>query len=203
MRTPQRNFVVEFKSRRRQEKPSAQSIWGNADLKALAREVEEESSHLFNPSEPEASALEQAAAATSLADEGSGNESGDESIVGVGAAEETRIAAPLDHRTDPLLPETLSQAGGTSPNLPRRERSVRKARAKATRSSAKHALPSSAPDLHEGKSAPDMLVDNGAAVDELHGLEAENRRLRGLLVERLHNENRQLRVMLGRFSTSA
>lgn len=51
MKTPQRRFVVEFKSGRRQPKAQTKSIWGNTDLKALAREVEETTPHLFNPSE--------------------------------------------------------------------------------------------------------------------------------------------------------
>lgn len=51
MKTPQRRFVVEFKSGRRQPKAQTKSIWGDTDLKALARDVEETASHLFNSDE--------------------------------------------------------------------------------------------------------------------------------------------------------
>jgi hypothetical protein len=50
MRVPQRNFVVEFKSRSRQPKVSKPaSIWGDTDLNAAARQVEDQSAHLFEP----------------------------------------------------------------------------------------------------------------------------------------------------------
>ncbi len=48
MKTPQRNFVVEFKSVRRQPKVGNSSIWGDTDLKSLVREVEGDTPHLFN-----------------------------------------------------------------------------------------------------------------------------------------------------------
>lgn len=48
MREPQRKFVVEFKTRSRQAKASKPlSIWGDTDLRAVARQVEEQSGHLF------------------------------------------------------------------------------------------------------------------------------------------------------------
>ena len=46
MKTPQRKFVVEFKSPRRQSKTRTNSIWGDTDLKAFAREVEDQPSEL-------------------------------------------------------------------------------------------------------------------------------------------------------------
>lgn len=51
MKTPQRRFVVEFRSGRRKPKAQTNSIWGDTDLKALAREVEDAASHLFNSNE--------------------------------------------------------------------------------------------------------------------------------------------------------
>ncbi|WFU05250.1 hypothetical protein QA648_31510 (plasmid) [Rhizobium sp. CB3171] len=47
MKTPQRNFVVEVKSKRRRSTTRPNSIWGNTDLKALARQAETEAPHLF------------------------------------------------------------------------------------------------------------------------------------------------------------
>lgn len=45
------NFIVEFKSSRRAAKRQGTSIWGDADLKAIAREVENRSPEIFEPSD--------------------------------------------------------------------------------------------------------------------------------------------------------
>ncbi len=51
MRAPQRKFVVEFKSRSRKPKVSTPaSIWGDTDLKAVSRELEEQPDGPFAPS---------------------------------------------------------------------------------------------------------------------------------------------------------
>ncbi len=42
MKRLQRNFLVEYKSSRRSTKPPANSIWGDSDLKAVARELEDQ-----------------------------------------------------------------------------------------------------------------------------------------------------------------
>ncbi|MDI6028600.1 transcriptional regulator [Corticibacterium sp. UT-5YL-CI-8] len=42
MKKPQRSFVVEYKSGRQKSHPKLTSIWGNVDLKSVARDVEEE-----------------------------------------------------------------------------------------------------------------------------------------------------------------
>uniref|UniRef100_UPI000366E936 hypothetical protein n=1 Tax=Rhizobium giardinii TaxID=56731 RepID=UPI000366E936 len=51
MKKPQQTFVVEFKSGRRRLRAPTNSIWGDTDLKALAQEVEDKTSHLFNSNE--------------------------------------------------------------------------------------------------------------------------------------------------------
>lgn len=51
MKTQQRKFVVEVKSSRRRGGALKPSIWGNADLKALAREAAAEAEQLFAPIE--------------------------------------------------------------------------------------------------------------------------------------------------------
>jgi hypothetical protein len=53
----QRRFVVEYKSGRQKSDPKSNSIWGNMDLKSVARDVEEEAipfvpdTHVVNKSE--------------------------------------------------------------------------------------------------------------------------------------------------------
>jgi hypothetical protein len=42
VKKPQRSFVVEYKSGRQKPDPKSNSIWGNMDLKSVARDVEEE-----------------------------------------------------------------------------------------------------------------------------------------------------------------
>lgn len=48
MKTPQQNFVVEYKSGRRHNDARSGSIWGNTDLKALVRAAEADAPHLFD-----------------------------------------------------------------------------------------------------------------------------------------------------------
>lgn len=48
MKTPQQNFVVEYKSGRRHTDARSGSIWGNTDLKALVRAAEADAPHLFD-----------------------------------------------------------------------------------------------------------------------------------------------------------
>lgn len=49
MKPQQRKFIVEVKSPRRRLTTSQSSIWGDTDLKAIARAAETEAPHLFEP----------------------------------------------------------------------------------------------------------------------------------------------------------
>jgi len=42
LKKAQRSFAVEYKSGRRKLDPKSNSIWGNTDLKSVARDLEEE-----------------------------------------------------------------------------------------------------------------------------------------------------------------
>ena len=57
MRAPQRKFAVEYKSRSRKAKPNtSKSIWGDTDLKAVSRALEEADSRFASPEEAPESA---------------------------------------------------------------------------------------------------------------------------------------------------
>lgn len=51
MKPQQRKFIVEVKSTRRRTTARPSSIWGDTDLKALAREAETEAPDLFEPAQ--------------------------------------------------------------------------------------------------------------------------------------------------------
>ncbi len=89
MKRPQQTFVVEKKTKRRQPNAQTKSIWGDTDLKALAREVEDMASHPFNSNEGR----------------------------GTFGSRETRLvnpinAEPLNGRVEVALPE-IQRANGT------------------------------------------------------------------------------------------
>lgn len=53
MRPQQRKFEVEVKPSRRRTTTRPSSIWGDTDLRALAREAEADAPHLFDPTAQE------------------------------------------------------------------------------------------------------------------------------------------------------
>ncbi|EPE93755.1 hypothetical protein RGCCGE502_33191 (plasmid) [Rhizobium grahamii CCGE 502] len=199
MRTPQRSFVVEFKSRRRHQNPSATSIWGNADLKAIAREVEEETSHLFGTSERDSDGVEPAIATSNPAGEGPGT-------VKVAVVSSTSVdgapslSAPADLPARAQAAEALAHpVGGPSPKKRRHATTAVKKHKNSKLRPAKIAVRSSALDFRRQEPAPQVLNIEAPSVDDLDVLDAENRRMRALLAERLRRENGQLRTMLTRF----
>lgn len=51
MKPQQRKFIVEVKSPRRRSTTSQSSIWGDTDLKAIARAAKTDAPHLFEPAQ--------------------------------------------------------------------------------------------------------------------------------------------------------
>lgn len=208
MKTPQRKFVVEFKSPRRQ-KARTNSIWGDTDFKALAREVEEQSSDLTYSRKTEI-ALGTNTAVLPPLDMGSlaettGNVdafqiaqlSGDDlktdalpSMIAehinlepeVAAAEALKMQAPLD------TPEPL---GRPEPQTIAKIAPIKRSR-RRQRSTLSGTL------AHTARAA----VSAEQGLDEIAALDAENKRLKRLLVEHLREQNMRLEQMLERFDLS-
>ncbi|MQW59221.1 hypothetical protein [Sinorhizobium meliloti] len=200
MKTPQRRFVVEFKSGRRQPKAQTKSIWGNTDLKALAREVEETTPHLFNPSEAAGTLNSAETAPADPIDAEPVNQPAHDVDVALapmpfakGAELEISKHQEADHPPGTVVQleegQPASQPGTTSTGTPRK-------RAKRT-----YAQPI-AHNSEVGNEDPKPqtgTVDERISLDELAALEADNKRLKRLLAKQLHAQNVQLKKMLARF----
>lgn len=193
MKTPQRNFVVEIKSKGRRSAVRQGSIWGSTDLKAFARQA--------------------ASVAPQLFEDGQKADPTVEDIVVAPAVENAPVAEPV-----------LAQVAETSDAVPAiavvtvEERSKPQELA-AVQVVAKAAVATRRPrrsdmigrqlpttpkgDDKAGTSVPsDSAAPREPSVDELPALEAENRRLRALLADRLRQQNLWLRLMLHRFGAA-
>ncbi|MFN7102095.1 MAG: hypothetical protein ACK4N1_05675 [Pseudorhizobium sp.] len=189
MKTPQRNFTVEFKSGRRRSGSQPASIWGNTDLKALVRKAEEDAPHLFDSS----------------VDRAAEHESGEmrkptpvvPRILESAKREDAQPVARTQAET--VLPE-LADVASTPPAAPApRFRIAAKRGVRAERDG--RASPRSAARLKKTKPLAAQVPSFAKEpVDDLASLEDENRRLRTMLSHRLLQQNRQLRQMLLRFN---
>ncbi|WP_432289531.1 hypothetical protein SLT36_30935 (plasmid) [Aminobacter sp. BA135] len=203
MKTPKRTFVVEFKSPRRQQKASTKSIWGDTDLKALAREVEEQSSDLTYSSKAEVVPgrstvvlppvdMRSVAETTGNVDavqiaQLSGDDVKTEALPVISAEDidvepEVAAAKALDVQepADTPQPRTISKLAPTKHSR-RRQRSTLSETVAETAPAATSAEP---------------------GLDEIAALDAENKRLKLLLVEHLRDQNLRLEQMLERFALS-
>ena len=191
MKTPQRNFVVEFKSGRRRSSPQPTSIWGNTDLKALVRKAERDAPHLFDPSLGRGADNDPAERQHTTDVTSRILESTDRADAP--PVEETEAERLPPGPADIAIEPPVDPAFHPKATSRRRVRSKRDDRAPKTSDAgaAKTALPEvPGPDLAKG------------SIDDLAGLEEENRRLRSLLSQRLLQQNRQLRQMLVRFDVT-
>ncbi|MBB5577811.1 MULTISPECIES: hypothetical protein [Rhizobium] len=185
---PKRNFVVEYKSNRRPLKTQSNSIWGNTDLKALAEEIESETSSTSGaPLAVETRSVGSSeipmGPAVSVpiveeidpADSDDKAEPPDEVI-----AEAARASEP------PVLPTT----GSTQESKPRRAQRKAVRRPKGTA-----AAEFIAPIAETAR--PDIVTE-----DDLAELDAENKWLKAMLAEKLRAENARLMKMLRRFGVA-
>jgi hypothetical protein len=182
MRDQKRSFVVEYKSRARANKVAKpRSIWGDTDLRAVARQVEEETLQLQAPIDklaiaaaPQAPNTETSTASSALVEN-----------MPTGAhhvPEEVTVTAQIRPNAEPgASPSIFGETLQDTSILPRR-----KAR-RAPRVRPKF------PSITEVTSTREF---NQA---EIAGLLNENARLKALLRLRLEADNKRLKVMLARF----
>lgn len=196
MKTPQRRFVVEFKGGRRLPKTGAGSIWGDTDLKALAREVEDQSSHLFGI-----------------------GQTPDQQVTNPTPDTDPRIlaGAPLDEAVAPTpsihpLADSVDSPGSTPvivdevvetappPIEPSTESQTVETPKKARRKRVPRAVPTPVPtEKDRSQTLPASVAIASTSLEELATLEAENKRLRLLLANQLRAQNVELKRMLERF----
>lgn len=182
MRVPQRKFVVEFKSRSRQPKMTKPaSIWGDTDLRAVARQVEEQSADLF----------------ASSAD-GPG--------IMVGVSPKVEQHAPAEHASE--CPAASPDAGAHLTNRPEIETpptilistadiAIEQPRPVKQPSISDEASPIRA---RRPKSVRVKKQEADVSLAHLDALMGENQRLKDLLRQKLAADNTRLRQMLWRFS---
>jgi hypothetical protein len=205
MKQPKRNFVIEYKSgRHRSVTTQSNSIWGDLDLKSVARAVETDlpgqSSGIDGPAEDAVSMhseqhiVAETIAATDIISP----------RVGEHAAESVDPGAPIDH--DALIDGEAAVGANDVRNLAEGDATGEPARAKP--SDAKHKLrrvrqlsagagrKPVKPMLAKPKPASLSEVDDELA--DLFQLEEENRQLRRLLVTKLREENAWLSERLQR-----
>jgi hypothetical protein len=193
MKTPQRKFVVEFKSPRRRTKAQTNSIWDDTDLKALTREVEDLHPNLALPGhEPDtviagAVTLPEAFEAADEADAAADVVQTTSTATGI-LATDGLPDADTEHPEAASLAAVQENVRSTKPRLksqgPAKRRVERSQRSKR------------ASDYQSAKTTP---VAGSVSSDELAALEVENKRLKQLLAEHLRFQNVQLTQMLSRF----
>ncbi|MBB3917235.1 hypothetical protein [Rhizobium fabae] len=188
MKTPQRNFVVEIKSKGRRSAVRQGSIWGSTDLKAFARQA--------------------ASVAPQLFEDGQKADVTVENIVIAPAVENAPVAAPVLAPVAETSDAIAAIAVATVEERSEPELAVVEvvAKAAATRKPPRSGItgrqsPTRPKDGDKvGTSVTSHLASlSEASIDELSALEAENRRLKTLLADRLRQQNLRLRMMLHRF----
>jgi hypothetical protein len=214
VKKPQRNFAVEYKSGRRKLDANPTSIWGNMDLKSVARDVEEDAMPLL----PAGLEMDEAGLDVQLSSVVSLQPSLTPPEATPTIAEEPKEMLMADDT------ETMNDVEVPAPEeAPATAKKQRKPRAKKTSVVATTA--ESAPAGTDGRKkrgrkprvsvgptpvepaapklaqTPDRIADDAATLagDEMADLlqlEAENRKLRKMLAEKLRAENADLRKKL-------
>ncbi|MFS8054235.1 hypothetical protein QD357_15475 [Rhizobium sp. BR 317] len=188
---PNRNFVVEYKTNRRPLKTQTNSIWGNTDLKALVEEIESETSFPSGaplPLEPPSVGcpdipLEPAPSVPVFDDVGP-TDSQDQ------AKSQNKDTAEAPPATEPSVRPTGDAAPKSKP--PRAEGNNTRRPNVIAAAGPTASMPETA--INVGLARADIVTPADLAT-----LEAENRRLRAMLTEKLRAENARLIAMLQRF----
>ncbi|WCK27303.1 hypothetical protein [Agrobacterium pusense] len=187
MKTPRRDFVVKYKSDRRQARAREPSIWGSLDLKAVARAVNAESDLRSESPTRDTSAAAERSEAGSLRDA-----TGDLVVVEPRAqpALAERPETPVEH---PLTTAANLDAVGVVETTGIEPAIRSKSKRLPGLTHRKVNLDAIAVD--EGDKAMPDLVQG----DEIESLDMENRKLKTLLLEKIREENVWLRSKLRRF----
>ncbi|GAA2830681.1 hypothetical protein EDC40_11724 [Aminobacter aminovorans] len=196
MKTPQRTFVVEFKSRR-QSKSHANSIWGDTDLKALAKEVEDQQADLSYPGHARHTAGTGAVTSPVKVD----THSSDEPAV---AADLAQIAggATVNSPTDGLPKLNAAQSEVASVGAAQEDVHSSRPRKISKRTPQRRAQRGQPAGNSVHQTEQVKIAAEPFKLDDITALDAENKRLRHLLVEHLRDQNSRLKQMLERFDLS-
>ena len=172
MKHPTRNVIVEYKGRR--ARTNSNSMWGNLDLKSIARQIEDDS----ELGASEAQNVDKQSSSSLSVDQVKAEEPVDLELEQSASTESLSAEdeKPVDHVDKPNKPLNLR-----SQKKPSGNRGVKKI---ARQQRVDLPLPSSA-------SRPDAAV--------LQSLHAENIHLKNLMIAKLRSENEKLKTMLAKF----
>jgi hypothetical protein len=195
MKPSQPRFTVEYKSGRRQPKTQAISIWGNVDLQALAREVEDQSSHLFGANRP---AVQEATTPSAASSEPVAARE----LVVEEIALEAHSVDPVVDSAESAAPassvvEEIAEPAPTAIELPT-EVIVKVAKKTPRKRIVQTRVPVTKA-AGERRRPPASVEAASDSVDDLDALDAENKRLRQMLANQLRAENAELERMLKRY----
>ncbi|UIJ90176.1 transcriptional regulator (plasmid) [Rhizobium leguminosarum] len=221
MEKVQRSFAVEYKTGRRKLDTRSNSIWGNVDLKSVARDVEEEATPILSGSSqcgkpvnemslPKAdqpgSLLTPPLGPSTTASDTQEISMADETDTAMSAAVRTVVETPIAPKKQrkprakkAAALETASADATAEPAAALAgaggvKRRGRKAKVIEAAASAKRAPVRRAPKVVQAAPAAPMTAIDEMA--DLLQLEEENQRLRKLLAEKLRAENADLRKRL-------
>jgi len=221
----QRSFVVEYKSGRRKTDPNSNSIWGNMDLRSVARDVQEEAMPFLTRGEQDGESdskvslpivkgsgplltlsIEHPTTATATQETLMADEKDTTTISDAPASVVAAIDAPKKQRkprAKKAAPETASievagePAAALNATAGKRGKQTRGRKPKAI----EVAVSAKSVPVKRGPKAVQAATTAApaAAIDEMADLlqlEEENQRLRKLLAEKLRAENADLRRRL-------
>jgi hypothetical protein len=188
MKTPNRNFVVEYKGTRKRSPSEPKSIWGDIDLRSAAKSVEEDG--LLPTEKPPMQTTDITEVASHpIVVEAATNASGFEDPTVVEATDRLVTA----EETVQAQPSVSSEAHALErPEADQIVARPRKARGKDLKSRRRRAQVAASTEVPS-----DPMVDMPWE-DELAQLDAENLRLKRELSDKLRDENEALVAMLQR-----
>ncbi|WP_155248971.1 hypothetical protein [Rhizobium leguminosarum] len=176
MRSQKREFVVEYKSRRKTQ-VTPRSIWADIDLKAASQAVEADNDPLLKRKEPVHPPVEivrspepVSKAEPVVATEATPNKCDSPMAANVSVSIEVAVT-----------PSVVDVTGLDRPSM--RQKPIRKRTSKS----------------RGGQWVPIAVTESLVSLEELVELETENRRLKLALKTRLVHDNQVLQVMLERF----
>lgn len=188
MKTTPRKFVVEFKSSRRMVKTKTDTIWGDLDLKAIAREWDEQAPPLCSTHAPNPSVVETTASAD---------------LIDVATSEDQTDLRDFKTETPPPMHVEVSHPATAASSQIQENLPASRPRTQTVRKRKNGAKPIPVVALTNTAASRENLAmshdANPITFDELAMLDAENKQLKRLLANQLRAQNLQLTLMLERF----
>lgn len=224
MKKPQRSFVVERKSAGRKQMTRPNSIWGDVDLKSVARDVQENGPDIFQSANGK-NVFEEASSSLSFSSISNASLTG---VKGLPDIKPTKQESSMADENTTAATDTANAVVAPKADKPKKTRMPRAKKASAETASVsaevapsepavvvkrgrKPAAAKVAPSVATAVKAPakkqaaakqvEAKAKAPAALDEmadLLALEEENQKLRKALSEKLRQENADLRKRLAK-----